>query len=102
MKAAVLAIKQSAFDQILQVDGERGGVHGHQGVGFVARGEHRGAAKVDLERRDARNGPDRGADFRRVIRKGGNGIGNRDTGIGETFTNNLHSVAGITGKTDYH
>ena len=64
--------------------------------------EHRLAAEVDLEGGNARDGADRGADFGRIIREGGDGVGNGDAGVGETFADDLHSVAGITGEADYH
>jgi hypothetical protein len=82
------------------VDGERRRVHRHQRVRFIARGEHRLAAEVDLEGGNAGDGADRGADLRRIVREGGDGVGHGDAGVGESFADDLHSVAGISGEAD--
>lgn len=92
--------EESAFCEVREVDGEGGGVHGDEGIGFIAWCEDAFAAEVDLEGGDAGDGSDRGADFRGEVREGCDGIGHHDAGVREPFSDDLHAVAGITGKTD--
>jgi hypothetical protein len=49
--------------------------------------------------RDAEGGPDRRPNFGRKVRKSGQIVASQSRGEGELASGQLHSVAGITGKT---
>ena len=61
-----------AFAQILDVDLERGGVHGHEHIGLVTGGVDLLCAQMDLKAGDAAECSLRRANFGRVVGKGGN------------------------------
>ena len=60
-----------ALAQILDVDLERGGVHGHEHIGLVTGGIDLLRAQMELEARDAEECSLRRANFGRVVGKGG-------------------------------
>ena len=61
-----------ALAQILDVDLERGGVHGHEHIGLVTGGVDLLCAQMDLKAGDAAECSLRRANFGRVVGKGGN------------------------------
>ncbi len=91
---------QSTAGQIGDVGLQRGGVHRHQDVGAVARGEDVVVGDLDLEGRDAGQGALRSADLGGVIRLRGKVVAEQGRLGGEAVTGELHAVAGVAGESD--
>ena len=86
--------------EVRNVHFQRGRIHGDEHVDGVAGRVNFIRGKVQLKAADAGNGPCRGANFGRVVRKRGNVIAVERGGIGELAAGNLHAVAGVARETD--
>ena len=84
--------------QVGDVDFQRRRVHGDQNIDGVAGSVNFVGGKMQLESADAGDGPGRGADFRGVVREGGNVIAVERHGVRKLIAGNLHAVTGIARK----
>jgi len=94
-EAVAVDDKDSVGFQVGDVDLQRGGIHGDQDVNRVAGRVNFIRGKMELEAADAGNGSRRSANFRGIVRKGGDVIAVQRDGIRELVAGNLHAVAGI-------
>ncbi len=76
-------------------------VHGHEHIGLVAGGVDT-LADAHLVTRHAAERTLRSADFRRIIREGGNLISLLCGNVRENVACKLHAVAGVAGEADHH
>ena len=90
----------SAFLGPFQVGFERGGVHCHKDVAFVA-GAVDVVTHVHLESRNTGDGVVRGADFCRIVRESSDIVTCKCRCVGEQRAGELHAVARIACKADY-
>ncbi len=90
---------QAADLQVLDVDLQRGGVHGHEHVGGIARGLDAPGAEINLKRRYAEGGTRGRADLGRKVRKCREIVAEEGGRLGELSARYLHAIPGIAGKT---
>ena len=113
--AGVAGLREVALVEGVGVDDERpallhpvqlvaqgGRVHGDQHVGGVARRRDVVVRDVDLEGRDAGQGPRRGPDLGRELGQGGQVVAHPGADAGEAVSCELHPVAGVSGEADDH
>jgi hypothetical protein len=79
---------------------QRGGVHRHEHVRVVARGEDVTRGEVDLEGRDPVGRTRGGADLGREVGKRGEVVSHHRRGVGEAAAGELHTVARVARKAD--
>ena len=84
----------------MQVSLERGGVHGHQHVGVVARGGDVVVGDVDLERRDAVDGAGGRSDLGGEVGHRRQVVAERSAHRCEAVARELHPVAGVASEAD--
>ena len=101
VKASLLTIRMPLGFRSLDVDLQRGWIHGHQDVHGVAWREHVAGGKLDLEAADARDGSRRGANFGGIVRECGQVVSVQGHSIGELASRDLHAVAGIAAKAEH-
>ena len=77
---------------------ERGGVHGHEHVGRVTRGEDVVVRDVDLEGGHPVDGAGRGPDLGREVGERGEVVAQEGAARGETVPRELHPVTGVAGE----
>ena len=93
---------QPARLDLFDIDDQRRRVEGDEHVGRIARGQDRARAEIDLKRRDAVSGADRGADFGGKIRKCLDILSGDRRRLGEAPAGQLDAVSRIAGKTNHH
>ena len=87
--------------ELREVGLQRRRVHRHQHVRRVAGGQDVARGEVDLERRDARERPGRGADLGREVRQRREVVAEHRGRVGEAAAGELHAVAGVAGEADH-
>ena len=92
--------QQTALGQGGEVRLERGGVHRHERVGFVAGGENLVLGERDLEAGDAGQRTGGRADFGGEVGQRREVVAEDRGGVGEAVAGQLHAVAGVAREAD--
>ncbi len=92
--------QNSARFEVGQVRLQRGGVHRDQRIQLIAGRKNVGRREMKLKSADASQGSPRGTNFGREIGKGRHVIAGQRRGIGHLRAGKLHSITGVTSKSD--